>query len=324
MFNHNNITYKNYINNSSSLKINQDTIKKKKKQFINLHGRNMRNIFDIDNDIDNNNNDNIIYNKETNKTIEMNFNSMNLDINKTNIGVYNKKCSSKYRIETTPTKNNINNLNQTSNFINKSIVKKKNLIYNKSFLTDRAKKGNMISLKSGNILNKYIKMKAKDNFKHKSNNKQIKKEEINPITKVKNIIKNIKLNLSLSTGKINNNEKNDNLYSMICDNNYSDDRMNNNNNNSFLYNVNKTEYRTINESKYRKNYKRKIDTSQILNECMNNVIKRLIANDNEKTNKTNERLQIKKLFTSANDHKTLKHYKIKKQLCLDLFNSNDN
>ena len=32
--------------------------------------------------------------------------------------------------------------------------------------------------------------------------------------------------------------------------------------------------------------------NQILNECMNNVKKRLIANDNEKTNKTNERLHV--------------------------------
>ena len=323
MFNHNNITYKNYIDNSSSLRINKDKIKKKKKQFINIHGRNL-----FENDMENNNNNTDF--KKINRTLEKNFNSMNLDINSNNIDIYNKKCSTKYGIQETPIKNiemdnNLNYLNKTGIFPSYKPVKTRQLIYKKTNLSGKTKKGNTNYLKSGKIVNKYTKLKTKDNILHKPNEKRKKKEEINPITKVKNIIKNIKLNLSYSTGKFNNNEKQNNRYSLVYNNNYSDDRNNSyysNNQQSFLLSENKSDnstvYKTTNQNKFKK-----LETSQILNECMKNVKKRLISNSKDKNNKKEEKLQIKTLFTSVNDYKTLKHHKIGKQLCKNIFNNNN-
>jgi hypothetical protein len=254
---------------------------------------------------------------------------MNFDINKSNIGVYNKKCSPKYKLRTTPNRNSeINDINalNTSDIFKNKIVKNKYLIYKKSNLSETMKKDNLNSSQRSRIIKKYIRLKTKDEFLHKSNDKEKKKEEINPITKVKNIIKNIKLNLSLSTEKFNVNEKHNNLNSLVCNNTDSDDRNNsffNNHKSSFLMNENKSFfYNNISQRNNQNRFKR-INTSQILHECMNNVKKRLISNDSEKNNKKEERLQLSKLFTSANDYRTLKHHKIKKQLCMDLFNSNN-
>lgn len=62
MFNHNNIIYKNYIDNSSSLKINNDKIHKKKKKIINLNSKNILE-----------NNENSLYNKSKiiNRTLDL-------------------------------------------------------------------------------------------------------------------------------------------------------------------------------------------------------------------------------------------------------------
>ena len=333
MFNHNNIIYKNYIDNSSSLKINNDKTKKKKRQIINLSNKNF---IDDGASIDNNNKSKII-----NKTLDVELNSINFDLKKNNIDIYSKKCLTKLKIQT-PIKYNeditiksINNINKSNIIKRKNIKKNKNKIinntvlrnYNKSNYSEKKSltqtKNTNESLKNGKYSNKYIKKKTLDSILLKINDKEKEKEDINPITKVKNIIKNIKLNSSLSSEKTKIIEKHNNFYSLTNNNNYSIDSNSNNDGkrkNSFSLCENENNDKDSNNKIGAKNKNnninnKDIDTSHILYECMNNVRKRLLANENEKNNR-----QFNQNNINMNEYKTLKHYKIKKQLCMNLLN----
>ena len=104
--------------------------------------------------------------------------------------------------------------------------------YNKSNYSEKKSltqtKNTNESLKNGKYSNKYIKKKTLDSILLKINDKEKEKEDINPITKVKNIIKNIKLNSSLSSEKTKTIEKHNNFYSLTNNNNYSIDSNSNN------------------------------------------------------------------------------------------------
>jgi len=334
MFNHNNIIYKNYIDNSSSLKINNDKTKRKKKQIINL---NNKNFIDDGTSIDNTNKSKII-----NKTLDVELNSINFDFKKNNIDIYSKKCLTKLKIQTPIKYNEDININNIKNINKSNIIRRKNIKinknknkkindtvsrnYNKSNFSEKKSltqtRNDKESLKNGKYSNKYIKKKTLDSILLKINDKEKEKEDINPITKVKNIIKNIKLNSSLSSERTKIIEKHNNFYS-LTNNNYSLDSNSNNDGkrkNSFSVCENEKNDKGSNSkiiAKYKNNNisNKDIDTSQILYECMNNVRKRLLANENEKNNK-----QLNQNNINMNEYKTLKHYKIKKQLCMNLLN----
>ena len=155
-------------------------------------------------------------------------------------------------------------------------------------------------------------------------NNNVSQEEINPIRKIKNIIKNIKINISLSNKKYKNNTKRNNtifsqdknINSIIF--NYSNDSMiyqDSKLKNSFSYHETENNEK-VEKSLNNKINKREIETSYILNECMNNVKKRL-AIENEKNNKIEEQ----KNLTDRNiyQYKNMKNHKIKKQLCISLY-----
>ena len=318
MLYHNNIIYKNYIDNSSSLKINNDKHKKKKNQLINLNESN----FFI-----NNNNSLEINNKvkKPNKIIDKEINSKNKDKTQINLknSVEKENQNEKMVKFQTPVKyEKINNYKRTIFIKNNKKGNIQNNINNNNKLNNTVFHNyNTTKLSKKKIKNQTIKNNTLLGNDKIHNN--ISQEEINPIRKIKNIIKNIKINSSISNKKYKNKNKRNNIFthdkninSLIF--NYSNDSMNNQESqikNSFSY------HGTENNEKVEKNFinklnKKDIETSHILNECMNNVKKRL-AVENEKNNKKEEQ----KNLTDRNiyEYKNMKNHKIKKQLCINLY-----
>ena len=285
MLNHNNIIFKNYIDNSSSLKIDNDKIKKRKKQIINCNYLILK--------------DNV---KKKNFQTPMRFaeESKKNDI-----------------INTNPIKKR--NIKNSNNKIlnNTAFLKYNTSQLSKIKLKNKAKGNNKyISKESEKIFSQFPKEHPKilNNIISQDNKKE--KEEINPIRKVKNIIKNIKMK-SLSNNKNKNmkimnndnlrNGKNMNNKSIVG--NYSVDSYSNQDSkikNSFSFNE------IENENANRKSYINKLtnnnnikelETSQILHECMNNVKNRLNSKKEEQQNLDNK---------CTFDYKSMKHHKIKK------------
>ena len=222
-----------------------------------------------------------------------------------------------------------------NDIINTNPIKKRNIknsnnkiLNNTVFLKYNTSQLSKIKLKNkakGN--NKYISKKSEKIFSQLpkdhpkilnniiSQDNQKEKEEINPIRKVKNIIKNIKMK-SLSNNKnknmkiINNdnlrNGKNMNNKSIVG--NYSVDSYSNQDSkikNSFSFNEIENENARksyINKLTNNNNIK-ELETSQILHECMNNVKNRLNSKKEEQQNLDNR---------CTFDYKSMKHHKIKK------------
>ena len=315
---HNNIIYKNYIDNSSLLKINNDKYKKKK----NLFNLNESNIFINNNNSLEINNKSKNHNKILDKELDIKNNDKN-QINLKNSNEKENKNEKKIKFQTPIkyvkiykrtifTKNN-----KKGNIQNNNINNKKKLNNNVSHNCKTTK------LSKNKIKNQIIKHRNTHQDIVKINN-NVSQEEINPIRKIKNIIKNIKINISLSNKKYKNNSKrNNNIFShdkninsIIF--NYSNDSMiyqDSRLKNSFSYHETENNEK-VEKSLNNKINKREIETSYILNECMNNVKKRL-AIENEKNNKIEEQ----KNLTDRNiyEYKNMKNHKIKKQLCISLY-----
>ena len=332
MLNHNNIIFKNYIDNSSSLKIDNDKIKKRKKQIINLNAKNNFNINKTSEKINNYkklNRTSYINNFEKNNFYDENkqltYNNCNYLILKDNVKKKNFQTPMRFAEESK--KNDIINTNpikkrNIKNSNNKILNNTAFLKYNTSQLSkiklkNKAKGNNKyISKESEKIFSQFPKEHPKilNNIISQDNKKE--KEEINPIRKVKNIIKNIKMK-SLSNNKNKNmkimnndnlrNGKNMNNKSIVG--NYSVDSYSNQDSkikNSFSFNE------IENENANRKSYINKLtnnnnikelETSQILHECMNNVKNRLNSKKEEQQNLDNK---------CTFDYKSMKHHKIKK------------
>ena len=288
MLYHNNIIYKNYIDNSSSLKINNDKHKKKKNQLINLNESN----FFI------NNNNSLEINskvKKPNKIIDKEINSKNKDKNQINLknSVEKENQNEKMVKFQTPVKyEKINNYKRTIFIKNNKKGNIQNNINNNNKLNNTVFYNyNTTKLSKKKIKNQTIKNNTLLGNDKIHNN--ISQEEINPIRKIKNIIKNIKINSSLSNKKYKNKNKRNNIFthdkninSLIF--NYSNDSMNNQESqikNSFSYHRGEINEKV--EKSFNNKIKREIETSHILNECMNNVKKRLEV-ENEKNNKKEE------------------------------------
>ena len=321
MLNHNNnIIYKNYIDNSSSLKINNDKIKKKKKQLININEKKFDN---NDSSMENDFNSNIV-----NKTLDMDLNKnifKKRQLIKTNYS-YEKKNNfimpflHKEKINTTKYKKKLikTNLIKNRNSKNDSKILKNTFFGNrytsqiskKKFIIKSDSKNKNTSLSSEKISFRYI--KGKSNAINNLNISQ-ENEESNPIRKVNNIIKNIKINnSSVSTEKNINNKRNKNLihgkskisslvnYSIDSNNNQEKESENNEN----VKNIN------FNNKRNNENNEKDIETSHILYKCMNNVKKRLMAIENEKH--TKKEVKINMINKNSYEYKTMKHHKIKR------------
>ena len=87
------------------------------------------------------------------------------------------------------------------------------------------------------------------------------------------------------------------------------------------YNVEKCIIKDINRTSIKspKNKNSEIETSQILYECMNNVKKKLKIIENEKNCKREENENLVLNKKNGTECKTMKHYKIRKKLCLNSY-----
>lgn len=353
MFNHNNnIMYKNYIDNSSSLKLNNDKMQNKKK-LVNLNRRKF--LYNIEKSLEKD------YNyKSINKTMDLELNTS--AINKSPLfqsNNLNEKAKEKKNV-TKPFNYNEKKSEKSSNrniikqipitkYIKKRTEKTNNKIINKSVFKDsktsklpkkkytlRPKKKDKDKNISISLCNEKISKKSIENKNESMNSiqsiininsllpREKEREEINPIRKVKNIIKNIKINsnsLSIDRNKTikkrNNKVTHDNNLRSSAGNYSIDSNSNQDSKQKNSFSFNETEnnengeisfnIKTNNRSKI---YEKELETSQILQECMNNVKRRLMAIENKKSNKKGEENNLTN--KSIDEYKVMKHQKIKK------------